>query len=156
MRGKILKYIIPVLVIVLFTVGFFCIKERMTSIDVSVDEIEFIEVEASEQAAFYTETSKQQVSDYLNGLDDLEIYHKGDPILGTPTYWITVHLSDGGTIQLQEGGIIIIEDGEKERWLQSEQCFAELLDMLLGTNLSDDGEPSTETTIVSEIRLDEE
>lgn len=92
MRGKILKYIIPVLVIVLFTVGFFCIKERMTSIDVSVDEIEFIEVEASEQAAFYTETSKQQVSDYLNGLDDLEIYHKGDPILGTPTYWITASI----------------------------------------------------------------
>lgn len=78
MKRRSFKYIIvATVVVVLLIIGLLYWRGRKPSIDVSVDQIEHIEVSGSEKEAFYTQEAKQKASDYLGGLDDLSIYHQG-------------------------------------------------------------------------------
>ena len=104
-------------------------------IQISENEIEYIVLEGTDvqigdellsgtiDKRLDGESAKRILVDYMNDLDGLGKYRQGDPIIGTPSFQIKVFLQDGGTIHIEEDGIIVVRDGDDEKWYRAEDSF---------------------------------
>lgn len=73
-----------------------------------------------------SESAKVTFANYINHLGRLKVYHQGDPIQGTPDYFINVYLYDGSEIHLEQGGMLIVRNNNSEKWYNSDADVGEL------------------------------
>jgi hypothetical protein len=72
------------------------------------------------------ELAKRKILNYINNLDNLNYYRQGDPIIGTPSFQIQIFQRDGSSITIEEGGIIVVRNNNKEKWYYANDSFQTL------------------------------
>lgn len=126
--------VLSILLLIVYVIVFQS-KNRIT---ISEDEIEYIMLEGFEvqignellsgeiDKRLDSSSSKRKILNYINNLNELEYYHQGDPIIGTPSFQIKIYLYDGSRITIEEGGIIVVRNNSGEEWYDANDSFYEL------------------------------
>ena len=107
-------------------------------ITVKAEDIEYIDIygfgaqfednilQGEVEKRLESESAKSKFANYINHLGRLKVYHQGDPIQGTPDYFINVYLYDGSEIHFEQGGMLIVRNNDSEKWYNSDADVGEL------------------------------